>query len=81
MGSNIGAGLSGVQTFTIPSAPTTFGNPLVFTQANAGMSVGYIWSVSINVTGANTFQYWKRLQYGSTTTDFGESFNYIAVWL
>jgi hypothetical protein len=81
IGSNIGSGTSGVQSYTIPGAPTTLGNPIVFTQANAQMTTGYIWSVSIQITGVNTFQYWKRIQLGNATNNFTESFNYVAYWI
>ena len=75
-----GAGLGGIQAFTIPGAPTTLGNPIVFTQMNAPLN-GFIYSVSMNVTGANSFQYWKQYQAGGTTNDATvEDFFYMAIW-
>jgi hypothetical protein len=81
IGQNIGSGTSGVQSYTIPGAPTTLGNPTVFANANAQMTTGYIRSVSIQVTGTNSFQYWKRLQLGNSTGNFTESFNFVAYWI
>lgn len=75
-----GAGLSGIQNYTIPGAPTTLGNPIIFTQMNAPMN-GFIYSVQISVTGANSFQYWKRYQSGGSTNDASvENFFYMAIW-
>ena len=75
-----GAGLSGNQNFTIPGAPTTLGNPIVLTQMNAPMN-GFIYSVSMNVTGPNTIIYRKLYQAGGSTFDASvENFFYMAIW-
>ena len=67
IGRNIGAGVGGAFDYTIPGAPTGLGNPIIFAQMNANLSTQYIFSVSITVTGDNTFTYLKFLQTGSTT--------------
>ena len=82
LGRNIGAGAVGQQAYTIPGAPTTFGNPLVFAMLNSGTAAfgnpNTIYGVMINITGANTFNY-KKVYNGGTAD--GESFNYMAIWL
>jgi hypothetical protein len=75
-----GAGLGGIQNFTIPGAPTTLGYPFIFTQMIAPLN-GFIYSVQMNVTGFNSFQYQKRYQAGGVTNDATlEDFYYMAVW-
>ena len=82
LGRNIGAGAVGQQSYTIPSAPTTFGNPLVFAMLNSGTAAfgnpNTIYGVMINITGSNTFNY-KKVYNGGTAD--GESFNYMAIWI
>jgi hypothetical protein len=82
LGRNIGAGAVGQQAYTIPGAPTTFGNPLVFAMLNSGTAAfgnpNTIYGVMINITGVNTFNY-KKVYNGGTAD--GESFNYMAIWI
>jgi hypothetical protein len=79
---NIGAGLAGPQNYTMVSAPSVFGNPIIIAQMNASSTGTYIWSVAIKVTGPRTFEYNKMLQVGATTGGANsESFNFIAIWL
>lgn len=80
MGQNIGAGVAGAATYTIPGAPTTFGNPLVFASINVISSNLYM--VMVSPSGPNTFGYQKRFYNGSGIYDASaESFNYVAYWL
>ena len=82
IGRDIGAGVGGATSYTIPNAPTGFGLPIVFAQMNAGLSTQYIFSVSISVTDNDKFTYYKFLQTRSTTGGANaESFNYVAYWL
>ena len=78
---NIGAGVSVATIYTIPGAPTTFGNPIVF--GNINVVSNNIYSVNIDVKSANTFQYIKRFvaNGGAVAGANNESFNYIAIWL
>ena len=77
---NIGAGVNQATSYTIPNAPTTLGNPLVFAQINVATANLYI--VMVTPTGPTTFTYYKRFWNGSSTLDAsGETFNYIALWL
>ena len=76
---NVGAGIEG-GTYTIPGAPTGFGNPLVFASINVSSLAMHI--IMVNPNSPNTFQYNKRFwNGGSIGAASSESFNYVAYWL
>jgi hypothetical protein len=79
----IGAGLGGDRTYTIPNAPTTFGNPIVVTSINVNSANAvYVYSVNSSVLNATQFRYRKRRWNGSLFDDAStESINYVAYWL
>ena len=78
---NVTSGISGLNTYTIPGAPTGYGDPLVFATILSNITSGFIFAIQIDVNGPTTFRYWKRLQTGSTTSNASEGFNYVAYWL
>jgi hypothetical protein len=84
MQQSIGSGLSSTQTVTIPNAPTTMGNPIVFGILDNGSgNMTNVSILNINVTGVNTFRYRKRV-YNVTTNamqDDTEPISYVAYWL
>ena len=79
----IGAGLGGDRTYTIPNAPTTFGNPIVVTSINVNSANAvYVYSVNSSVISATQFRYRKRRWNGAVFDDAStESINYVAYWL
>jgi len=79
----IGAGLSGVQTYTIPGAPTGFGTPIVMTtiNVNSGNSTN-IYCCNSNPISTTQFTYRKRRDNGTALADASsESISYVAYWL
>ncbi len=66
---------------TIPGAPTTFGNPIIF--ATIDVISTNIYSVMITVSAVNKFSYIKKYTDGRNGVNQAtvESFNYMAVWL
>jgi len=82
MGST-GAGLSGSNVVSIPGAPTTFGNPILFTSINVGQGNDInMYTVNAIVLNEFQFRYRKRRWNGAVLADAStESINYIAYWL
>jgi len=87
IGRNVGSTSAATGTITIAGAPTGAGNPLVFASLNA-TTTSNPYFLSVNPTGANTFDYYKTF-YNRAGTTFnnaivgatGETFNYVAIWL
>jgi hypothetical protein len=75
------AGGSGSGTVTIPGAPTSGSNPIVFAQVNVYNTTAP-YSINLNPTSVSTFNwaklYWIGTGFGNPTA---EGFNYIAIWL
>ena len=78
-----GAGLSGSNVVSIPGAPTTFGNPILFTSINVGQGNDVnMYTVNAIVLNEFQFRYRKRRWNGAALADAStESINYIAYWL
>jgi len=87
IGRNVGSTSSTSGTITITGAPTTAGNPIVFTSLNIS-TASNPYFLNVVPTGTNTFDYYKVF-YNRAGTTFnnaivgatGETFNYIAIWL
>ena len=77
----VGASVGGNSTvsYTIPGAPTTYGNPIVIATINVVSTNMYM--VMTSVTGVNTFDYIKRFYNGSSISGAtNETFSYVAYW-
>jgi len=74
-------GGSGSGTVSIPGAPTTGSNPIVFAQVNVNNTTTP-YSININPISVSAFNwaklYWIGTGFGNPTA---EGFNYIAIWL
>lgn len=80
IGRNVGGGLAGIQTFTIPNAPTGLGNCIVF--ANINVSTTNMYIIMVNPLNATQFSYCKRGWNGGGFFDATtETFNYVAYWI
>jgi hypothetical protein len=75
------AGGSGSGTVSIPGAPTSGSNPIVFAQVIVNNTTTP-YSININPTSVSTFNwaklYWTGSGFANPTA---EGFNYIAIWL
>jgi hypothetical protein len=78
-----GEGLIGSNVVSIPNAPTTFGNPILYTSINVGQGNDInMYTVNSIVINATQFRYRKRRWNGAILDDTAsESINYIAYWL
>ena len=84
MQQSIGGGLSGVQTVTIPNAPSNMGLPIVsaFFAGIDGGNLTNLYYLNYDVLTYNTFRYRKRLLNGTTSSDLSvEAISYVAYWL
>ena len=84
MQNSIGAGLSGVQTVTIPNAPSNMGLPIVFAcfAFIDGGNLTNLYYLNYDVLTYNTFRYRKRLLNGTTYSDISvEAISYVAYWM
>ena len=84
MQNSIGAGLSGVQTVTIPNAPSNMGLPIVFAcfAFIDGGNLTNLYYLNFDVLTYNTFRYRKRLLNGTTYSDISvEAISYVAYWM
>ena len=84
MQQSIGGGLSGVQTVTIPNAPSNMGLPIVsaFFAFIDGGNLTNLYYLNYDVLTYNTFRYRKRLLNGTTYSDISvEAISYVAYWL
>ena len=84
MQQSIGGGLSGVQTVTIPNAPSNMGLPIVFAcfAFIDGGNLTNLYYLNFDVLTYNTFRYRKRLLNGTTSSDLSvEAISYVAYWL
>ena len=80
IGRNVGGGLGGIRTFTIPNAPNTYGDCIVFASINVSTTNMYI--IMVNPLNGTQFSYCKRGWNGSGFFDATtESFNYVAYWI
>jgi hypothetical protein len=75
------AGGSGNGTVSIPGAPTSGSNPIVFAQVNVSNTTTP-YSINISPASVSTFNwaklYWTGAGFANPTA---EGFNYIAIWL
>ena len=75
------AGGSGSGTVSIPGAPTSGSNPIVFAQVNVNNTTT-LYSINVNPISVSAFNwaklYWTGTGFGNPTA---EGFNYIAIWL
>jgi hypothetical protein len=75
------AGGSGTGTVSIPGAPTSGSNPIVFAQVNVNNTTT-LYSINVNPISVSAFNwaklYWTGTGFGNPTA---EGFNYIAIWL
>jgi hypothetical protein len=75
------AGGSGSGTVSIPGAPTSGSNPIVFAQVNVSNTTTP-YSINISPASVSTFNwaklYWTGAGFANPTA---EGFNYIAIWL
>ncbi len=84
MQNDIGSGLSGVQTVTIPNAPSNMGLPIVsaFFAGIDGGNLTNLYYLNYDVLTYNTFRYRKRLLNGTTYSDISvEAISYVAYWM